>query len=56
MAVFRVRSLVAYAIHTFFHERDFVYVHTPIITGSDAKGPGRCSASPPWTRKNPPLD
>ena len=39
-AVFRVRSLVAYAIHKFFQERDFVYVHTPIITGSDAEGAG----------------
>ena len=39
-AVFRVRSLVAYAIHRFFQERDFVYVHTPIITGSDAEGAG----------------
>ncbi|MBP3815350.1 MAG: asparagine--tRNA ligase [Firmicutes bacterium] len=39
-AVFRVRSLVAYAIHQFFQDRDFVYVHTPIITGSDAEGAG----------------
>jgi asparaginyl-tRNA synthetase len=39
-AVYRVRSLVAYAIHRFFQERDFVYVHTPIITGSDAEGAG----------------
>ncbi len=39
-AVFRVRSLVAYAIHKFFQERDYVYVHTPIITGSDAEGAG----------------
>ena len=39
-AVFRVRSLVAYAIHMFFQERDCVYVHTPIITGSDAEGAG----------------
>ena len=39
-AVFRVRSLVAYAIHKFFQERDFVYVHTPIITASDAEGAG----------------
>ena len=39
-AVFRVRSLVAYAIHQFFQERDCVYVHTPIITGSDAEGAG----------------
>ena len=33
-AVFRVRSLIAYAIHQFFQERDFVYVHTPLITGN----------------------
>ena len=39
-AVFRVRSLLAYAIHKFFQERGFVYVHTPIITGSDAEGAG----------------
>jgi asparaginyl-tRNA synthetase len=39
-AVFRVRSLIAYAIHQFFMERNFVYVHTPIITGSDCEGAG----------------
>ncbi|ARC84092.1 asparagine--tRNA ligase [Clostridium argentinense CDC 2741] len=39
-AVFRVRSLTAYAIHKFFQERGFVYTHTPIITGSDAEGAG----------------
>ena len=39
-AVFRVRSLIAYAIHKFFNERGFVYVHTPIITGSDCEGAG----------------
>ena len=39
-AVFRVRSLIAYAIHQFFQERGFVYVHTPIITASDAEGAG----------------
>ena len=39
-AVFRVRSLAAYAIHRFFQERNFVYVHTPIITGSDCEGAG----------------
>ncbi|WP_346848525.1 MULTISPECIES: asparagine--tRNA ligase [unclassified Clostridium] len=39
-AVFRVRSLVAYAIHRFFNERGFVYTHTPIITGSDCEGAG----------------
>ncbi|MBQ6128461.1 MAG: asparagine--tRNA ligase [Lachnospiraceae bacterium] len=39
-AVFRVRSVIAYAIHRFFQERDFVYVHTPLITGSDCEGAG----------------
>lgn len=39
-AVFRVRSLIAYAIHKFFQEKDFVYVHTPLITGSDCEGAG----------------
>lgn len=39
-AVFRVRSLAAYAIHKFFQERDFIYIHTPILTGSDAEGAG----------------
>ncbi|MBO6150080.1 MAG: asparagine--tRNA ligase [Clostridium sp.] len=39
-AVFRVRSLAAYAIHRFFQEHDFVYVNTPLITGSDAEGAG----------------
>ncbi len=39
-AVFRVRSAASYAIHKFFQENNFVYVHTPIITGSDAEGAG----------------
>lgn len=39
-AVFRVRSVLAYAIHKFFQERNFVYVNTPLITGSDAEGAG----------------
>ncbi len=39
-AVFRVRSKAAYAIHSFFQSRNFVYVHTPIITGSDCEGAG----------------
>ncbi len=39
-AVFRVRSVAAFAIHKFFNERNFVYVHTPIITGSDCEGAG----------------
>lgn len=54
-AVFRVRSLTAFAIHQFFMEKGFVYVHTPIITGSDAEGAGemfRVSTMPPL---NPPM-
>ena len=39
-AVFRIRSLAAMAIHQFFQDRDFVYVHTPLITGSDCEGAG----------------
>ncbi|MBQ7095019.1 MAG: asparagine--tRNA ligase [Clostridia bacterium] len=39
-AVFRIRSLAAYAIHKFFNERNFIYVHTPLITGSDCEGAG----------------
>ena len=39
-AVFRVRSLIAFAIHQFFQEKGFVYVHTPLITGSDCEGAG----------------
>ena len=39
-AVFRMRSRLAYAVHQFFQERDFVYVHTPIITASDCEGAG----------------
>jgi asparaginyl-tRNA synthetase len=39
-AVFRVRSVLSYAIHKFFQERNFVYVHTPLITGSDCEGAG----------------
>ncbi|MDW7656578.1 MAG: asparagine--tRNA ligase [Bacillota bacterium] len=40
-AVFRIRSVASFAIHRFFNERHFVYVHTPIITGSDAEGAGQ---------------
>ena len=39
-AVFRVRSLLAHAIHEFFRKKDFIYLHSPIITGSDAEGAG----------------
>ncbi|MBQ7678196.1 MAG: asparagine--tRNA ligase, partial [Lachnospiraceae bacterium] len=54
-AVFRVRSLAAYAIHTFFQERDFVYVHTPIITGSDAEGAGEMFQVTTIPMENVPL-
>ncbi|MBP1761541.1 MAG: Asparaginyl-tRNA synthetase [Firmicutes bacterium] len=54
-AVFRVRSLLAYAIHTFFQERGFVYVHTPLITASDAEGAGEMFRVTTLDAKNPPL-
>lgn len=55
-AVFRVRHSLAFAIHQFFHEKGFVYLHTPVITASDAEGAGemfRVTTLPP---ENPPLD
>ncbi|MEE0751518.1 asparagine--tRNA ligase [Frisingicoccus sp.] len=55
-AVFRVRSLIAYAIHKFFQERDFVYVHTPLITGSDCEGAGEMFQVTTLDPKNVPLD
>ncbi len=55
-AVFRVRSLIAYAIHKFFQERDFVYVHTPIITGSDCEGAGEMFQVTTLDLANPPKD
>ena len=54
-AVFRVRSLAAYAIHKFFQERDFVYVHTPLITGSDCEGAGEMFRVTTLDMENPPL-
>ncbi len=54
-AVFRIRSLVAYAIHKFFQERDFVYVHTPIITGSDCEGAGEMFTVTTMDMNNLPL-
>ena len=53
-AVFRVRSEVAYAIHSFFNQRGFVYVHTPIITGSDAEGAGEMFRVTTLDMENPP--
>ena len=53
-AVFRVRSEVAYAIHSFFHDRGFVYVHTPLITGSDCEGAGEMFRVTTLDVNNPP--
>lgn len=53
-AVFRVRSEAAYAIHSFFHERGFVYVHTPIVTGSDCEGAGEMFRITTMDMDNPP--
>ena len=55
-AVFRVRSLCAYAIHKFFQERDFVYVHTPLITGSDCEGAGEMFQVTTLDMNNVPTD
>lgn len=55
-AVFRIRSLAAYAIHRFFQERDFVYVHTPIITGSDCEGAGEMFQVTTLDQENLPRD
>ncbi|NLC67756.1 MAG: asparagine--tRNA ligase, partial [Clostridiaceae bacterium] len=55
-AVFRVRSLAAYAIHKFFQERNFVYVHTPIITSSDCEGAGEMFRVSVLDPGNIPLD
>lgn len=54
-AVFRVRSLTAYAIHKFFQERNFVYVHTPLITGSDCEGAGEMFQVTTMDLKNVPI-
>ncbi len=54
-AVFRVRSVAAYAIHKFFNERGFVYAHTPLITGSDCEGAGEMFRVTTLDPANPPL-
>lgn len=56
LAVFRVRSLIAHAIHCFFRERDFIYVHTPIITGSDCEGAGEMFQVTTMDLNNPPKN
>ena len=55
-AVFRVRSVVAYAIHKFFQEKGYVYVNTPIITGSDAEGAGEMFRVTALDMAKPPRD
>ena len=55
-AVFRVRSLAAFAIHKFFQERGFVYVHTPLITGSDCEGAGEMFQVTTMDLNNPPRN
>ncbi len=55
-AVFRIRSIAAYAIHDFFHQRGFVYVHTPIITASDAEGAGEMFKVSTLPAVKPPLN
>ena len=55
-AVFRVRSVLSYAIHKFFQEKGFVYVHTPIITSSDAEGAGEMFNLNSFDLNNIPLD
>ena len=55
-AVFRIRHNVAYAIHHYFHEKGFYYLHTPIITGSDAEGAGEMFHVSTLDPLSPPLD
>lgn len=55
-AAFRVRSAAAYAIHKFFNERGFVYVHTPLITGSDCEGAGEMFRVTTLDPENPPRN
>ncbi len=54
-AVFRVRSMLAYAVHQFFQERGFIYLHTPIITANDAEGAGELFRVTTLDPKTPPL-
>lgn len=55
-AVFRVRSLAAFAVHKFFQEKGFVYTHTPIITGSDAEGAGEMFRITTLNPQSPPIN
>ena len=55
-AVMRLRSALSFAIHKYFNENGFYYMHTPIITGSDAEGAGEMFRVTNLDAKNPPLD
>jgi asparaginyl-tRNA synthetase len=55
-AVFRIRHAASFAIHQFFNDRGFNYIHTPILTGSDAEGAGEMFRVSTLDPKNPPLD
>jgi asparaginyl-tRNA synthetase len=55
-AIFRVRHALAFAVHKFFNEKGFVYMHTPIITASDAEGAGEMFHVTNFDIKNPPLN
>jgi asparaginyl-tRNA synthetase len=55
-AVFRIRHAAAFAIHSYFNSKGFVYLHTPIITGSDAEGAGEMFRVSNLDPKNPPLN
>ena len=55
-AVFRIRHAASFAIHQFFNNRGFNYIHTPILTGSDAEGAGEMFRVSTLDPKSPPLD
>ncbi len=55
-AIFRVRNALAFAVHKFFQQKNFVYMHTPIITSNDAEGAGEMFHVTNFDIKNPPLD
>ncbi len=54
-AIFRIRHAMAFAIHNYFNSKGFIYLHTPIITGSDAEGAGQMFRVSTLDAKNPPL-
>lgn len=54
-AVFRIRHAMAFAIHNYFNNKGFIYLHTPIVTGSDAEGAGQMFRVTTLDAKNPPL-